>query len=218
MGSFLVIGMGRFGTAVAFELYRLKHDVLAVDKHDDIVATVVNHVTDVVIGDAKDETVLQSLGVQDFDCVVVAMSDIIEDSILITMTLKELGAKLVVCKAKNERHTKILSRIGADRIIHPELDTGKDLANTLARRNILDFLEISPEYGAMEMIAPKIWVDKSILKNNLRQKYGISIMAIRDPKTDEINFLPNANVILRKGDVLTMIGHKKDLDAISVLK
>ena len=218
MGSFLVIGMGRFGNAVAVELHRLKHEVLAIDKNEANVAEVVNHVTDIVIGDAKDEVVLRSLGVQNFDCVVVAMASAIEDSILTTMTLKELGAKTIVCKANDERHAKILSRVGADRVIHPEFDMGKRIANTLARRNIMDYLEISPDYGVMEIITLKHWTDKSILKNNLRRKYGINVMAVRCAKTDKMNFLPAADVVLREGDILTVIGSKKDLDAIGILK
>ena len=218
MGSYLVIGMGRFGRSLAVELHQLKHEVMVLNKREEDVVDVINQVTDVVIGDAKDEAVLRSLGVQNFDSVVVCMADAIEDSILTTMTLKELGAKSIICKAQNERHAKILYQLGAEKVIRPELDMGKRVANSLARRNIKDYLEISPEYGVIEVITPKQWSNKSIVKNNLRRKYGVTVMAIRDHETDKVEFSPDADVILHEGDALTIIGSKKSLDAVSDLK
>ena len=131
MKSFLVIGMGRFGSAVATELYSMRNEVLVVDEHEENITHIMNQVTQAVIGDAKDETVLRSLGVQNFDSVIVAIADKLEDSILITMMLKEMGVKYVVCKAQNELHAKILSQIGADKIVRPEYDMGKQLAYSL---------------------------------------------------------------------------------------
>ena len=218
MGSFLVIGMGRFGSSLAVELHQLKHDVLVLDKREEDVAGVISQVTDAVIGDAKDEGVLRSLGIQNFDSVIVCMADAIEDSILTTMTLKELGAKHIICKAQNERHAKILSQLGAEKVIRPEYDMGKRVANTLARRNIRDYLEISSDYGVMEIITPGQWANKSIMKNNLRRKYGVTVMAFRDRETGKVEFSPDADAILREGDTLTVIGSKKCLDAVGALK
>lgn len=217
MGSFLVIGMGRFGSAVATELYQMKHDVLIVDENEDNAANIVNQVTNTIIGDAKDEAVLRSLGIQNYDCVVVAIAGSIEDSILTTITLKEMGAKKIVCKARNERHAKILTELGADKIIHPEFDMGKRVAHSLARQNIVDYLEISPDYGVIELIVPSQWIDKSIMKNNLRKKYGITVIAIRSVRTKKVVFSPDADAMLHKGDILTVIGAKKYLDKISTL-
>ena len=218
MGSFLVIGMGRFGSSVATELCRMKHEVLAIDEAEDNVAGIVNQVTDVIIGDAKDEAVLRSLGVQNFDCVIVAMAGALEDSILTTMMLKEMGAKFIVGKAQNERHAKILSLLGADKVIRPELDMGKRVARSLTQKNIIDVLEISTEYGIVELVAPRQWVDKSIVKINLRRKHGVTVIAVRAAGTDKVNFSPDADTVLREGDILTVIGSKRDLDAISALK
>ncbi|MCL1820849.1 MAG: TrkA family potassium uptake protein [Oscillospiraceae bacterium] len=218
MGSFLVIGMGRFGSSLAVELHQLKHEVLVLNKREEDIAAVINQVTDVVIGDAKDEAVLRSLGIPNFDSVIVCMADAIEDSILTTMTLKDLGAKSIICKAQNERHAKILYQIGAEKVIRPEYDMGKRVASSLARRNIKDYLEISPEHGVMEILTPSHWAGKSIMKSNLRRKHGVTIMAIRDRKTDKIVFSPDADAVLHEGDTLTMIGSKKDLDAISAMK
>ena len=177
-----------------------------------------NHVTDVIVGDAKDEAVLHSLDVKSFDCVIVSMAGAIEDSILITMMLKEMGAKCVVCKAQNERHAKILTQLGADRVIRPEYDMGIRVAQSLAHHNIIDYLEISPDYYVMEVVTPKHWVDKSIVKNNLRRKYGVTVIAIRCAQTGKVKFSPDADMVLREGDVLTLIGSKRELDAIGELK
>ena len=218
MGSFLVIGMGRFGSSVAIELCRLKHEVLAVDEFEENIAGIMHQVTDVVVGDAKDEAVLRSLDVKSFDGVIVSIAGAIEDSILITMMLKEMNAKSIVCKAQNERHARILTQLGADRVVRPEYDMGIRVARSLTQHNMVDFLEISPDYGIMEVVTPKHWVEKSIVKNNLRRKYGVTVIAIRCAKTDKVKFLPNADVILNDGDILTLIGSIHELDTIGVLK
>ena len=218
MGSYLVIGAGRFGRSVATELYQMKHDVMVVDANEDSVAAIVNQVTEVVIGDTKDEAVLQSLDIYSFDCVVVAMAGTIEDSVLATMMLKEMGAKMIVCKAQNELHAKILKQLGADRIIRPEHDMGKRVARSLVRRNTIDYLELSPDYSIMELLTPAQWVDKSLASNNLRRKYGITIIAVRSAETGKMSFSLSADAVLHEGDILTVIGTKKELDAISALK
>ena len=218
MGSFLVIGMGRFGSSIATELYRMKHDVLALDIDENKADAIVDMVTNVIIGDAKNEAVLESLSVRDFDCVVVAIASSIEDSILTTISLKEMGARRIVCKAQNDRHAKILSQIGADRVIRPEYDMGKRAAHSLTRQNIIDYLEISPEFGIIEIITPGKWVGNSIAKNDLRRKFGITVLAIRRVKTEKIEFLPTAETEIIEGDLLTVVGAKPNLDKISELK
>ena len=114
MASFLVIGMGRFGRSIATELYQMKHDVLIIDELEENISDIVDQVTDAIIGDAKDEAVLRSLDIYSFDSVIVAMAGNIEDSVLTTIMLKEMGAKMLVCKARNEWHMKILTQIGAE--------------------------------------------------------------------------------------------------------
>ena len=196
----------------------MRHEVLVVEEHEDRVADMINHSTDVIIGDAKDESVLRSLGVPNFDCVIVSMASDIESSVLTTIMLKELGAKMLICKARNVWHSKILSQLGADRVILPELEMGKQVAHSLVSQKVLDYLEISHDYGVIEIVTPDHWVGKSIVKSNLRRKYGITIMAIRAAESEKVNFSPHADVVLNQGDVLTVIGAKHDLDVISALK
>jgi len=217
MNAFLVIGMGRFGNSVAKELYKLRNDVLAVDLREAAVSEIANHVTNAVIGDAKDEAVLRSLGIPNFDCIIVAMAGALEDSILTTVLLKEMSAKFIVCKAQNERHAKILSMVGADKIISPESETGIRIAHSLSNPNFIDYLEISPEHGVLEIITPKQWADKTIAENNLRRKYGITIISIFNKETEEVNFSPDADTVLYKNNALTVIGAKQNLDKVDAL-
>ena len=128
--SYLVIGMGRFGKAIATELYDMKHDVMIIDEHEKDVTPVMGNVTDAIISDAKDEAVLRSLGIKNFDCVIIAIAKQ-EDSILINMMVKEMGAKSIISKAQNELHAKILSLIGVDRIVRPEYEMGRQIAHSM---------------------------------------------------------------------------------------
>ncbi|MCL1997216.1 MAG: TrkA family potassium uptake protein [Turicibacter sp.] len=217
MKSFLVIGMGQFGSSVAKELYLMKHDVLVVDSHEEKIAPYMNNVTNAIIGDTTDEAVLRSLGVQNFDCVVVGISQDIQNSIWTLMILKELDAKMIVCKARDERHAKILSQLGADKVIRPEFDMGIRIAHSLAQKNVIDFLEISVDHSVVEISIPAEWVGKSILKIHLRKKYGITVICIRNGDTGAINFSPEAETVLSKNDIITVIGRKKNLNKIQAL-
>ena len=218
MASFLVIGMGRFGSSVATELHRMRHEVLVVDDKEDSVSGIVDQVTNAIIGDAKDEAVLRSLGIDNFDCVIVAIAGGIEDSVLTTIMLKEMRAKRIICKAQNEWHAKILTQLGVDKVIRPESDMGKRVALSLATQNIIDYLEVSPDYSVVEILTPEQWAEKSIKGNNLHRKYGITVIAIRSIDTDCVEFSPSADTVLNKGDILTVIGSIKGLDSISILK
>ena len=218
MKSFLVIGMGRFGSSVARELYRMKHDVLAIDSDEENIAPHMGEVTNAIIGDTTDEAVLRSLGVQNFDCVVVGIGESIENSVWTLMILKELGAKMIVCKAWDERHAKILSQLGADRVIRPEFDMGLRVAHSLTQRNVIDFLEISPDHSVVEIAVPAKWVDKSLAKNDLRRKYGISVICIRSKATGKVDFSPHADTVLGDGCFITVIGKKKNIDSIRELE
>ena len=139
MKSFLVIGLGRFGRSVACELGALGQEVLAIDNNEENVQHIADSVTQAICGDAQDEAVLRSLGVGNFDCCVVAIGTDIEANILITVMLKELGAKQVVCKALSALHARVLERVGADRVIQPEKEMGQRLAQHLGRTNVVDF-------------------------------------------------------------------------------
>ena len=147
MKTFVVIGLGRFGVAVATELSALGHEVLALDGAEENVQKVADTVTHAVTGDARDPAVLRALGVRNYDCAIVAVGDDVGNSALITLNLKDLGVKQVICKAQSHVHRKVLEKIGADRVLFPEHEMGVKLAQGLSSSNVLNFIELSEDYG-----------------------------------------------------------------------
>ena len=215
MKSCLVVGLGRFGFAVACELCKLGVDVLGLDEREDVVNRASNYITHVVAGDAKDEAVLRAIGVRNFDCAVVAIASDVESSVMITILLKEMGIKTIVAKASGEMHAKILRKVGADTAVFPEDAMGRRLAQKLASQNVLDFIELSDEYSIVEINAPSAWYGKSIKQLDVRAQFGINILAIRD-RTDyeNINISPSAHYVINDGDILVIVGANEDIEKI----
>jgi len=210
--QFIVIGLGRFGQSVAKTLFQMGYDVLAVDDDENAVQEIADSVTHAVQMDATDEYSLRTLGIRNFDIAVVSIGSNIQSSIMVTLNLKEAGVKKVVAKATNDMHAKLLSKIGADRVILPELDMGIRVAHNLVSANILDFIELSPDYSIVEVTAPTQWTGKDIKTLDARAKFGINIMAIKTE--DDINISPKATDIVKPGDVLVVIGSIDDLSKI----
>ncbi|WP_458862622.1 potassium channel family protein [Acidaminobacterium chupaoyuni] len=211
MESFVVIGLGRFGTALARELYRMGHEVLVVDKDEDAVHRIADSVSHAVTADARDEQVLRSIGVRNFDYAVVAFADNIQDNILITLMLKELGVKHVIAKGNDDLHVKVLRRIGADRIVFPEADTGARFAQLISSSNIIDYIDISEDYSIVEVGAPEKWCTKTIRQIDVRAKYGINILAVKTKQGQTINVSPGPDYVITYGDVLVVIGANDDI-------
>lgn len=207
--QFAVIGLGRFGSSVSKELYQLGHDVLAIDINEDKVNDMIDHSTQAVIANATDENALQSLGIRNFEYVIVAIGDDIQTSILCTLVLKELGVPHVWVKAQNEYHHRVLEKIGADRIVHPEQDMGVRLAQHLVSEKIIDYIELSEEYSIVELIASEKVVNRSLAELDVRARYGCTILAIK--RGNDINISPSPVDNIMKDDVLIVIGHKDDL-------
>lgn len=213
--QFIVIGLGRFGQSVAKTLFDMGYDVLAVDDDETIVQEIADSVTHAVAMDATDEYALRTLGIRNFDIAVVSIGTNIQSSIMVTLNLKEAGVKKVVAKATNDMHAKLLSKIGADRVILPEMDMGIRVAHNLVSANILDFIELSPDYSIVEVAAPSQWLNQDIKTLDVRAKYGINIMAIKSD--DDINISPRATDLIKEGDVLVIIGSINDLSKIESL-
>lgn len=216
MKSFLVLGLGRFGTSIASTLSELEHDVLAVDSKNQIVNEMADHVTHVIQADAANEEFLKSLGIKNFDAIVVAIGDDIESSITSTLLLKELGASFVVAKAQNDLHAKLLYKVGADRVVFPERDMGIREANSLTSGNLVDMIELSPEYSIIETSIPESWVGKSISNIRVRSKYNINIIAIRKGKS--LDMLPNADSTFTANDIIAVMGKNEDLEKLNKLR
>ncbi|NLC03836.1 MAG: TrkA family potassium uptake protein [Tissierellia bacterium] len=212
MKSFVVIGLGRFGTSVAKTLYNLGNEVMAVDLDPDVVQEISEYVTHAVVADALDETVLHELGLSNFDVVIISIASNIEASIMATLTAKEMGAKKVVVKAQSDVHGKVLTKVGADRIVFPERDMGARVAHNLTSSNILDFIELSPEYYIIEITALERWINKSLSELRLRNKYGVNVLAIK--RGSSLKISPVADEIVLEGDILVVIGDEKDIRKI----
>ena len=215
MKSYIVVGLGRFGTQVAKKLYELGGEVLVMDTDSVKVQQLSNDVTHAVVADARDKEVLRALGAKDFDCAIVAIGDSLADSVLATMNLKELGIPKIVCKAYDETHRQVLKKLGADQVVIPEQENAARLAKSLASRNVLDYIELSEDYGIIEVPAPKAWLDKSLKDLNVRAKLGVNILAVR--RGGEIRVSPAADFVILQEDVVVVLGDTAALNAVQKL-
>ena len=157
MKSYMVIGLGLFGEALARELCGLGAEVLAMDVRQELVQQIANDVTHAVVGDGQDKDVLKALGARNFDCAIVAIGDNLAASVLTVMNLQELGVSQIVCKAHDETHRRVLERLGVSRVLIPEQEHAKRFARSLVRHNVLDYIELSEEYGILDIPAPASW-------------------------------------------------------------
>ncbi|MGO1469210.1 MAG: potassium channel family protein [Tissierella sp.] len=214
MKSFAVIGLGRFGTAVSKVLSELGNEVLAIDKDPEVIREVSSIVTYAVEADVMDETVLRDLGIGNIDAVVVSIGSDLQASIMATLVAKELGVKRIVAKAQTELHGKVLKKIGADRLIFPERDMGSRVAHNLTSRNILDYIEISPEFSILEIEALKTWVGKDLKGLRLRNKYGVNVIAIK--RGEKVNVSPSSEDEIKTGDIVIIIGSTEDVKKIEM--
>lgn len=215
MKSYIVIGLGRFGSQAAKRLYEQGCEVLAIDRNPDLVQAVSNLVTQAVVADARDKEVLRVLGAKDFECAIVAIGDGLADSVLATMNLKELGVPYIVCKASDETHRQVLMKLGADRVVIPEQEQADRLAKNLSSPNVLEYIELSEEYGIIEIPAPKSWQGKSLKELNVRAKMGVNIIAVE--KSLKINVSPAADYRIEAEDIMVVLGDTAALEAVQKL-
>lgn len=211
--QYLVIGLGKFGMSVAKTLYALGNDVMAIDSDENTVQEISDSVTHSVQVDATDEAALRSLGIRNFDVAVIAIGSDIQSSVMITLLVKELGIKYIIAKALSELHAKVLYKIGADRVILPEKDMGVRVAHNLVSTNILDYIEVSPDYSIAEIISLPEWKGYTLRELNIRAKHGINVMAIK--RLNDINITPGAEDVIQEGDIIVAIGTSEDLSKLS---
>ncbi len=215
MKTFVVVGLGRFGAAVARELSALGHEVLAVDENGEAVERVADKVTHAVCGDARDAGVLKALGVRNYDCAVVAVGGDVGNSALITLNLKEQGIKEVVCKAQSHVHQRVLEKIGADRVIFPEHEMGVKVAQGLSSSNVLNFIEVSEDFGIVELEAPKSWLGKTVKELDIRNKHRVNVIAVRKAaQGGQLQVAPIAEYVLEQGDRVVALGRNEDTNLL----
>ena len=218
MKTFVVIGLGRFGTAVAIELSALGHEVLAIDGKEEKVQQVADQVTHAVTADARDPAVLRALGVRNYDCAVVAVGSDVGTSVLIALNLKELGVGQVICKARSHVHRKVLEKIGADRVLFPEHEMGVKLAQGLSSSNVLNFIELSEDFGIVETAIPRAWHFKTIKELDVRAKFKVNIIAMRKGKDGALNVAPGPDYTMEPGDAAVALGRTEDVNRLQDLE
>ncbi len=217
METFVVIGLGRFGSAVAEELCALGHQVLAIDTDEAAVQKMADRVTQAVVGDCRDMDVLRALGVNHARCAVVAFSDDIGNSVLITLNLKELGIPRIVCKARSASHEELLRRIGADQVVFPEQESGRNLAHTLNNTEILGYIELSEHYSIVKTGVPASWVGKSVGELAIRKQYKVNIVSVQGAD-GSLQTVPLPDYVFRPGDLVFSLGRNEDNDKVITLE
>ncbi|MFW5998322.1 MAG: potassium channel family protein [Bacillota bacterium] len=215
MKQFVVVGLGRFGSSVARTLSKKGQNVLAIDKDEERVQNIVDVVTHAVEADATDENALNTLGVRNFDVAVVSIGDNIHANILSTLIIKELGVPYVVVKAQDTLHGKVLTKVGADRVVYPERDMGVRIAHNLISSNVLDYIEFAPDYSVIEIMATPNMVGNSLGELELRSNYNVNVMAIK--RDQNLNISPGAGDKILEGDILVVMGENKNLDKVKEL-
>ena len=208
--EFAVIGLGRFGGSICRELVAQGMEVLAIDHKEDRVNAFTSIASHAVIGDSTDESVLKGLGIRNFDHVIVAIGDDIQASILTTLMLKELGVKHITVKAQNDYHEKVLIKIGADQVVHPERDMGRRIAHKIVSNNILDYIELSDDHSIVEIVASPRLNGRTLIDLDIRAKYGINIVGIK--RGNKVIISPAADEMVYVGDILIVLGADTDIN------
>jgi trk system potassium uptake protein TrkA len=217
MKQFVVIGLGNFGFGVATRLAQIGHEVLAIDLSETRIDEIKDKVTQAVAGDAKDKTVLADLVSKAIDAAIVSLGDSIEASVLSVLYLKELGVRRIIAKATSDDHGKILEFIGTSEVIYPERDAAVRLAERLnAPTSVLDYIELSPEYGIIDIATPDGFVGKTLKQLHLPTEHGVLIIAVRDVLKNDIQLLPKADYKLQPDSIISVIGRYADLNKLSL--
>ncbi|WP_167264139.1 potassium channel family protein [Alkalibacillus almallahensis] len=204
-----VIGLGRFGGSICKELAREGMEVLAIDSDEEKINEYKDIASHAVIADSTDELALKDIGIRNIDHIIVAIGDNIHASILTTLIVKELGIKMITVKAQNDYHEKVLNKIGADEVVHPERDMGKRIAHSIISSNILDYLELSDEHSVVEVKAGEKMNDKTLIDLDIRARFGCNVVAIK--RGDDINVSPMADDVIHRNDVIIVIGADQDI-------
>lgn len=218
MKHFAVIGLGNFGFHAAKALFEDGNEVVAIDEDKSRVQAVDPHSTEAVVLDATDKEALKSLGLDNMDGVIVSTGTKISTSILICLYLQEIGVKKILAKAQDEDHGKILKRVGATEIIHPERDMALRLSRGLSRPNVLDFIPLAEEFDLIQVGPPSEFIGKSLKDINLRAKYNVHIIAIKELVPENFVLVPPASFVIKDSDILIMLGKSEDIRRIKALK
>jgi trk system potassium uptake protein TrkA len=208
----LIIGVGRFGASLATTFFSMGHDVLAVDQDEKKVQAISSQITHAVQADATDEAVLKELGVSNFDVAIVTIGEAIQNSVLATILLKKLGVPYVIARAENDLHGSILEKIGADKVVYPELEMGVRVAHGFALRDVQDYIPVAPGYGVSKVAALPKFVGKTLseLEFGRAGRWGLAVLLIQRGKN--VIVTPDRAETVREGDVLILAGSDDRLE------
>jgi trk system potassium uptake protein TrkA len=210
----VVIGLGIFGFHIAKELYENGIEVIAIDKSKEVIQKIKDFSSKAVVADAREKEVLESIGIQEDDIVIVSFGEDLSSSTLLTLHLKELNVKRIIVKAPNEDHKRILQKVGATEVIIPEREMAGKVARSLISPNVIDYIPVSEDYNISEIAPPASFIGKSIAELNLRNRYHIEVIAIRDVLSDRITLVPQASFVIKDSDILVVIGKEPDIKKI----
>jgi trk system potassium uptake protein TrkA len=214
MKRVVVIGLGIFGSQLARQLYENGLEVVAIDKNRDVVQKIKDHSTKAVLADATDKEVLESIGIDAKDTVVISFGEDLSASTLLTLYLKEMKVKEIIVKVPNEDYKRILLKVGASEAIIPEREMANKVARSIISPNVLEYLPISEDYTIVELAPPTDFIGKSLADLDLRKKYALQVIAIRDVLTNKMQLVPRASAIIKDSDVLVIIGREDDIHKI----
>jgi len=209
-----VVGLGIFGSNIVKELYENGFDVIAIDKDKDAVHRIKDFTTKAIVADGTDNEVMDHIGIHEDDVVVISFGEDLASSTLITLHLKQMKVKNIIVKAPNEEHKLILEKVGATDVVIPEKEVAKKVAQSLISPNVLDCLPLSEGYMIFEIAPPTSFLGKSIAELELRTKYHIEVIAVKDVLTDQITMVPPASFRLKDGEILVVIAKDKDIQKI----
>ncbi len=218
MKRFAVIGLGNFGFHAAKALYEDGNEVVAIDTDKARVQAIDPFCTEAVVLDSTDKEALKTLGLENMDGVIVSTGTKISTSVLICLYLQEIGVKKILAKALDDDHGKILKRVGATEIIHPERDMAVRISRGLSRPNVLDFIPLAEEFDLIQVGPPSDFIGKSLKDLNLRAKYNVHIIAIKELVPENFILVPPANFVIKDSDILIMLGKSEDIRRIKALK
>ena len=218
MKKFTVIGMGNFGFHAAKALFEDGNEVIAIDTDRNKVQAIDPYATEAIVLNAMDKEALKSLGLDEMDAVIVSIGTKISVSVMVCLYLSELGVKRILAKAIDNDHEKILLRVGATEVIHPERDMAIRVSRSLSRPNMIDFIPLTEDYDLIQLQPPKEFYDQSLKDLNLRAKFNIHIIAINKLATKDFILVPPADYVIRETDTLMILGRAEDINKIKVIR
>ena len=213
--QYAVIGLGKFGGSVAKTLHELGHEVLGIDSSEETVQLYSNLLTHVILVDARDEDSMLTLGLHNFDAVVVAVGEDVEANLFTTLILKQFGVKKVVVMANSLLHGRMLEKIGADKVVYPDINMGQRVAHNLASSSILDFIELNDDLSVVELTAPKFTVNKTLAQTNLRAEFNVNVVALK--RGADMQVPPQPHECIQEGDILILVGRNEGIKRLEAL-